>query len=232
MLCSGAALTNVRYKWPLTQTFCLSLSGCGDSLQDSSGNFSSPGFPNGYSAYMHCIWRISVTPGEKVKIPDWLADLLNYVLIVVFTFNELLPAASCQQWYERSGPVSFSYLTTDEVILYVIRAWRKSVTLPEGSQSYWWGRFINKQYKSIDLSRNALDLIRINLFGNRPVECLHKKRWHLGKPVSWKKKENYKKVCVNLQLRNQSETNAQTGTDKTRYSRCTKEMAPCNRQKI
>ena len=40
--------------------------GCGDSLQDSSGNFSSPGFPNGYSAYMHCIWRISVTPGEKV----------------------------------------------------------------------------------------------------------------------------------------------------------------------
>lgn len=39
---------------------------CGDSLQDSNGNFSSPGFPNGYSAYMHCIWRISVTPGEKV----------------------------------------------------------------------------------------------------------------------------------------------------------------------
>lgn len=39
---------------------------CGENLQDSSGNFSSPGFPNGYSAYAHCVWRISVTPGEKV----------------------------------------------------------------------------------------------------------------------------------------------------------------------
>lgn len=41
--------------------------GCGESLQDSTGNFSSPGFPNGYAAYLHCIWRISVTPGEKVE---------------------------------------------------------------------------------------------------------------------------------------------------------------------
>lgn len=39
---------------------------CGESLQESTGNFSSPGFPNGYSAYTHCVWRISVTPGEKV----------------------------------------------------------------------------------------------------------------------------------------------------------------------
>lgn len=44
---------------------------CGDSLQDSAGNFSSPGFPNGYSAYAHCVWRISVTPGEKV-ISDYV----------------------------------------------------------------------------------------------------------------------------------------------------------------
>uniref|UniRef100_A0A4W5M6G1 Metalloendopeptidase n=1 Tax=Hucho hucho TaxID=62062 RepID=A0A4W5M6G1_9TELE len=38
---------------------------CGDRLQDSSGNFSSPGYSNGYAAYVHCIWRISVTPEEK-----------------------------------------------------------------------------------------------------------------------------------------------------------------------
>lgn len=43
------------------------LTECGDSLQESTGNFSSPGFPNGYSAYAHCVWRISVTPGEKVS---------------------------------------------------------------------------------------------------------------------------------------------------------------------
>lgn len=43
------------------------ITGCGDSLQESAGNFSSPDFPNGYSAYAHCVWRISVTPGEKVR---------------------------------------------------------------------------------------------------------------------------------------------------------------------
>ncbi|XP_078095368.1 bone morphogenetic protein 1-like [Mustelus asterias] len=39
---------------------------CGETLQDSMGNFSSPGFPNGYSSFTHCVWRISVTPGEKI----------------------------------------------------------------------------------------------------------------------------------------------------------------------
>ncbi|XP_073674791.1 bone morphogenetic protein 1a [Garra rufa] len=48
---------------------------CGESLQESSGNFSSPGFPNGYSAYMHCIWRISVTPGEKIILNFTSMDL-------------------------------------------------------------------------------------------------------------------------------------------------------------
>ncbi|XP_061782743.1 bone morphogenetic protein 1-like isoform X3 [Nerophis lumbriciformis] len=41
---------------------------CGKTLQDSSGNFSSPDFPNGYSEYVHCVWRISVTPGEKIVL--------------------------------------------------------------------------------------------------------------------------------------------------------------------
>lgn len=44
----------------------LLLTACGETLQDSTGNFSSPEYPNGYSAHMHCVWRISVTPGEKV----------------------------------------------------------------------------------------------------------------------------------------------------------------------
>ncbi|KAJ7987175.1 hypothetical protein DPEC_G00336020 [Dallia pectoralis] len=48
---------------------------CGDSLQDSSGNFSSPGYPNGYAAYVHCIWRISVTPGEKIILNFTSMDL-------------------------------------------------------------------------------------------------------------------------------------------------------------
>uniref|UniRef100_A0A672KXU9 Metalloendopeptidase n=1 Tax=Sinocyclocheilus grahami TaxID=75366 RepID=A0A672KXU9_SINGR len=49
--------------------------GCGESLQDSTGNFSSPGFPNGYAAYLHCIWRISVTPGEKILLNFTSVDL-------------------------------------------------------------------------------------------------------------------------------------------------------------
>ncbi|XP_041825725.1 bone morphogenetic protein 1-like isoform X1 [Melanotaenia boesemani] len=50
---------------------------CGDSLQESSGNFSSPGFPNGYSEYAHCVWRISVTPGEKIVLNFTSMDLFR-----------------------------------------------------------------------------------------------------------------------------------------------------------
>ncbi|KAM6976019.1 bone morphogenetic protein 1-like isoform 3-T3 [Tautogolabrus adspersus] len=50
---------------------------CGDSLQESSGNFSSPGFPNGYSEYAHCVWRISVTPGEKIVLNFTSLDLFR-----------------------------------------------------------------------------------------------------------------------------------------------------------
>ncbi|XP_061421245.1 bone morphogenetic protein 1-like [Lethenteron reissneri] len=41
---------------------------CGETLQESVGNFSSPGFPNGYPSYSHCVWKISVTPGEKITL--------------------------------------------------------------------------------------------------------------------------------------------------------------------
>ncbi|KAG8574151.1 hypothetical protein GDO81_009072 [Engystomops pustulosus] len=41
---------------------------CWETLQDSQGNFSSPGYPNGYSAFEHCVWRLSVTPGEKIRL--------------------------------------------------------------------------------------------------------------------------------------------------------------------
>ncbi|XP_072347970.1 tolloid-like protein 2 isoform X2 [Scyliorhinus torazame] len=57
---------------------------CGESLQDSVGNFSSPGFPNGYPTFTHCIWRISVTPGEKI--------ILN------FTTMDLYKSSLC--WYD------------------------------------------------------------------------------------------------------------------------------------
>ncbi|XP_034566354.1 bone morphogenetic protein 1-like isoform X2 [Notolabrus celidotus] len=50
---------------------------CGDNLQESSGNFSSPGYPNGYSAYAHCVWRISVTPGEKIVLNFTSLDLFR-----------------------------------------------------------------------------------------------------------------------------------------------------------
>ncbi|XP_021025680.1 tolloid-like protein 1 [Mus caroli] len=48
---------------------------CGETLQESSGNLSSPGFPNGYPSYTHCIWRVSVTPGEKIVLNFTTMDL-------------------------------------------------------------------------------------------------------------------------------------------------------------
>ncbi|XP_048459036.1 bone morphogenetic protein 1 isoform X3 [Rhincodon typus] len=50
---------------------------CGETLQESSGNFSSPGFPNGYPSYTHCVWRISVTPGEKIVLNFTTMDLFK-----------------------------------------------------------------------------------------------------------------------------------------------------------
>ncbi|XP_048419728.1 tolloid-like protein 2 isoform X2 [Stegostoma tigrinum] len=57
---------------------------CGESLQDSLGNFSTPGFPNGYPTFSHCVWRISVTPGEKI--------ILN------FTTMDVYKSSLC--WYD------------------------------------------------------------------------------------------------------------------------------------
>ncbi|XP_072881202.1 tolloid-like protein 2 isoform X1 [Hemitrygon akajei] len=50
---------------------------CGESLQDSVGNFSTPGFPNSYPSFSHCVWRISVTPGEKIILNFTTMDLFK-----------------------------------------------------------------------------------------------------------------------------------------------------------
>nr|XP_060497050.1 tolloid-like protein 2 [Panthera onca] len=57
---------------------------CGETLQDTTGNFSAPGFPNGYPSYSHCVWRISVTPGEKI--------------VLTFTSMDLFKSRLC--WYD------------------------------------------------------------------------------------------------------------------------------------
>uniref|UniRef100_A0A8C2U7F5 Metalloendopeptidase n=1 Tax=Coturnix japonica TaxID=93934 RepID=A0A8C2U7F5_COTJA len=54
-----------------------SLTACGETLQDSTGNFSAPGFPSGYPSYSHCVWRISVTPGEKIMLNFTSMDLFK-----------------------------------------------------------------------------------------------------------------------------------------------------------
>uniref|UniRef100_A0A8C8DU02 Metalloendopeptidase n=1 Tax=Oryzias sinensis TaxID=183150 RepID=A0A8C8DU02_9TELE len=61
----------------LCQLVFFYITGCGESLQESTGNFSSPGFPIGYSAYSHCVWRISVTPGEKIVLNFTSMDLFR-----------------------------------------------------------------------------------------------------------------------------------------------------------
>uniref|UniRef100_A0A6I8N4Z4 Metalloendopeptidase n=1 Tax=Ornithorhynchus anatinus TaxID=9258 RepID=A0A6I8N4Z4_ORNAN len=53
------------------------VSATGWTLQDTTGNFSAPGFPNGYPSYSHCVWRISVTPGEKIVLNFTSMDLFK-----------------------------------------------------------------------------------------------------------------------------------------------------------
>uniref|UniRef100_A0A8C2FCN4 Metalloendopeptidase n=1 Tax=Cyprinus carpio TaxID=7962 RepID=A0A8C2FCN4_CYPCA len=63
---------------------------CGETLQDSVGNFSSPGYPNGYPSYTHCVWRISVTPGEKVRhfcVLSVNADLMRDIVLNFTTMD-------------------------------------------------------------------------------------------------------------------------------------------------
>uniref|UniRef100_A0A4W3GNC2 Metalloendopeptidase n=1 Tax=Callorhinchus milii TaxID=7868 RepID=A0A4W3GNC2_CALMI len=57
--------------------FLLFCAACGETLQDSTSNFTSPGFPNGYPSYTHCVWRISVTPGEKIVLNFTTMDLFK-----------------------------------------------------------------------------------------------------------------------------------------------------------
>ncbi|XP_039236423.1 tolloid-like protein 1 [Pipra filicauda] len=72
---------------------------CGETLQESTGNFSSPGFPNGYPSYTHCIWRISVTPGEKV-----INENLELVLSKTYQYYQKLTQI------ERHDNCAYDYL--------------------------------------------------------------------------------------------------------------------------
>ncbi|XP_046870663.1 bone morphogenetic protein 1-like isoform X1 [Hypomesus transpacificus] len=113
---------------------------CGESLQDSVGNLSSPGFPNGYAAYAHCVWRISVTPGEKI--------ILN------FTSMDLYRSHLC--WYDhvevrdgfwRKGPLT-GRLCGDQIPEPIIstdsRLW-----IEFRSSSNWVGKGFSAVYEAI-----------------------------------------------------------------------------------
>ncbi|XP_017163297.1 bone morphogenetic protein 1-like isoform X4 [Poecilia reticulata] len=122
---------------------------CGESLQDSAGNLSSPGFPNGYSAYTHCVWRISVTPGEKI--------VLN------FTSMDLFRSHLC--WYDhvevrdgfwRKAPLKGRFCgdtTPDPIISNNSRLW-----IEFRSSSSWVGKGFSASYEAIcggELARDS-----------------------------------------------------------------------------
>ncbi|XP_072037692.1 bone morphogenetic protein 1 homolog isoform X2 [Amphiura filiformis] len=71
---------------------------CGRTLQETTGNFSSPGWPKNYQNEEVCVWRISVTPGETIVL-----DFHNF---------ELVGSEGC--WYDylevRDGHWRFSPL--------------------------------------------------------------------------------------------------------------------------
>uniref|UniRef100_A0ABM0MSC4 Metalloendopeptidase n=1 Tax=Saccoglossus kowalevskii TaxID=10224 RepID=A0ABM0MSC4_SACKO len=57
---------------------------CGRTLLETSGNFSSPGFPEDAPKGITCEWRISVTPGE--------------IIVLNFTIFDILQSSDC--WYD------------------------------------------------------------------------------------------------------------------------------------
>ncbi|XP_041914774.1 bone morphogenetic protein 1-like [Alosa sapidissima] len=122
---------------------------CGETLQDSTGNFSSPGFPNSYAAYSQCVWRISVTPGEKI--------ILN------FTSMDLYKSHLC--WYDhveirdghwRNSPLKGRFCgdtLPDAIISTDSRLW-----IEFRSSSNWVGKGFAITYEAIcggEISRNS-----------------------------------------------------------------------------
>ncbi|XP_071808298.1 bone morphogenetic protein 1 homolog [Asterias amurensis] len=77
---------NLLYKCPT----------CGRTLQETTGNFTSPSWPDPYNNRESCVWRISVTPGETI--------------VLVFDDFELVGSDDC--WYHhvevRDGHWRFS----------------------------------------------------------------------------------------------------------------------------
>jgi len=50
---------------------------CGGTLQMSSGEIFSPNYPDGYDSGLSCVWRISVTPGEKIVVRFRSLEVFN-----------------------------------------------------------------------------------------------------------------------------------------------------------
>ncbi|KAK1800458.1 hypothetical protein P4O66_005497 [Electrophorus voltai] len=71
---------------------------CGGSLQDGTGNFSSPGSPNGYATYAHCAWSISVIPGGEgvMHLPE-----IHLSIVIVLNFQSIDLYRSHLCWYDR-----------------------------------------------------------------------------------------------------------------------------------
>ena len=43
----------------------------------SSGEIFSPNYPDGYDSGLSCVWRISVTPGEKIVVRFRSLEVFN-----------------------------------------------------------------------------------------------------------------------------------------------------------
>lgn len=43
----------------------------------SSGEIFSPNYPDGYDSGLSCVWRISVTPGEKIIVRFRSLEVFN-----------------------------------------------------------------------------------------------------------------------------------------------------------
>lgn len=146
------------------------------------GNLSSPGYPNGYPSYTHCVWRISVTPGEKVRhfcvLSVWLyKGSLHWTVpqsSVFAIFNPFFPC-NCLH-YEVvdkelwSSVLSLTYLTaacvlpiSDSVKLHHYGPLQEQPVLVRLHRGSWWileESAIAGYIHTSGLTRNNLEFIK------------------------------------------------------------------------
>ncbi|KAM3936824.1 tolloid-like protein 1 [Leptodactylus fuscus] len=113
---------------------------CGETLQDYIGYFSSPGFPYGYPASTHCVWRISVTPGQKI--------ILNFTIMDVNNSSQCwYDYIEVRDGYEKNSPLLGRFCGEESPV--VLTSTDSRMWIEFRTRNNWTGMGFSAVYKAI-----------------------------------------------------------------------------------